>query len=251
MPELAFLIDDLDAGAGAQLGRALAVEVGRQDAAVLRRDEPPPLRVDRVQVALCDEGGVGAELPASTLSRTVLVLLAPPGGAGFERGVELARGAGASFHVNAAAIERLHALGVPARHLQLGYAAGWDSLDPARPVELETIAASGGYVDWPRMLAAMHAGRAVLHEEGLGLAPLTAGRHLFLAAPDDLEAAAEALRADPGELQRVRLGAREFLREALPLELAAAALIGAARTIVAQPLPATGSAPGQPLESSK
>jgi hypothetical protein len=252
MPELAFLLPDPGAGPAVELTAALAAAVGRQDAAVLRAASPPPPRPDRVHVLLSGVVEEAAEPPPTALPRTILIFTAPPGSTGFERGAERARQAGAVFHANPAAVERLLELGVPARHLQLGYAVEWDRWDPGRPAELETIADCGGYFDWPRALAAMHGGRVVLHEAALGMAPLVAGRHLFVATSEALEDVATALRRDQPRLDKVRQQAHEFLRGALPLGLAAAALVGAARTLVAQPSPVgSGSTPGRPALGSK
>ena len=236
MPELAFVAPRADADGAAELAAALCAEVGRQDAAARLFPEPPPPREDRVYVVF--PVGDGGEEPAPPPARTIAVLSAAPGTERFERQAELAGGAGAVFHLNSAATERLLELGVPARHLQLGYSAEWDRGGPDRAGEVELAVVRGGYFDWPRALAAIHAGAAVLHEEALGQAPLLGGRHLFTAAAADLDGEAAALRGDPEALDRVCREAREFTRAALPLALAAAALIGSARALVAQPLAA-------------
>lgn len=251
MPELAFVAPGDGADPAAGLLAALREEVGREDAAARLDPAPPELRPDRVFVVLA--GGEEARaLAAPQLARTVAILLAPPGGAEFEREAEVARRAGAAFHVNAAATERLLELGIPARHLQLGFAAGWGEGGGAAEPELAVLRDRGGYLDWPALLAATRDGAVVLHERALGLAPLVAGRHLFVGDPAALGELAAALRRDPERLRRVQAEATEFLRTALPLALAAAALTGAARALVAQPLAAaSGSTPGQPLSSAK
>jgi hypothetical protein len=250
MPELAFLLPDSGSAGVADLVTALSREVGRQDAAsLLCAGSPPPGRGDRVYVVFggADEGDVETPEPA----RTISVLLAPPGSDRFEEGVELGRRAGAVFHVNSVATERLLELGLPARHLQLGYSVDWGGFDPETAPELAIVRDCGGYLDWPRVLDAIHRGAVVLHEQALGLAPLVAGRHLFVAAPEALDTVAAALRSDPARLGRVRSEALDFVRGALPLALAAAALVGAARALVAQPLLGTDSTPGQPVPRSR
>ncbi|HEX5711868.1 MAG TPA: hypothetical protein VFX85_00985 [Solirubrobacterales bacterium] len=253
MPELVFVPPPGGADRDADLAAALAAEVGAQDAAALVATAAPERRPDRVCVLLgaaCE--GEGA-LPAEDLPRTIAVLSAAPESERFAAAAELAGRAGAAFHVNSEAIAPLHALGVPARHLQLGYAESWaETLGPAPSPAPEVLRDRAGYFDWVAALRALHRGAVVVHEEALGVAPLVPDRHLFLAAPDRLEALAANLAGEPERLERVRAAALEFLRAALPMALAAAALIGSARMLVAQPLPAAaGSIPGQPAPSSK
>lgn len=246
MPELLFLAPDEQPAA--TLADALCREVDRQDAAARLVRELPPPRADRVYLVV-----EGYAEPAATLSpdpaRTIHVLLASPQEEGFAAAAARARSAGAAFHVNFAAVEALHGLGVPARHLQLGHAEGCQA-GGGRRGELQIL--RGRYFDWPRALLAMHGGGVVLHEQALGMAPLVAGRQLFVASAESLDAVAEALREDPERLARTGEEALGFLRTALPLSLAAAALLGAARTLVAQPL-STGTVgtPGQTTPSSK
>ena len=252
MPELVFVLPTGGADRVADLAAALAAEVGAQDAAAAVVATAPEPRPDRVCVLLEGAGGEEAALPARDLPRTVAVLTAPPASERFAAAAELAGRAGASFHVNSAAVAPLHALGVPARHLQLGFAASWADSLPRAGAAPEVLRDCGGYFDWVRALRAIHRGAAVVHEEALGTAPLIPGRHLLLAAPAELEALAATLAGEPERLRRIGAEALEFLREALPMALAAAALVGTARTLVAQPLPAAaGSIPGQPPARSK
>lgn len=269
MPELAFLASEAAAGPAVDLAVVLSQEVDRQDAAsALVPSGSLDFRSDRVFVRVVGDEGPGSLPEPSELSRTIVVLLALPGAAGFERGVEVARGAGGVFHVNATAVQGLRAIGVPARHLQIGYAPGWDRFDPrsAREVsiavaddlgaltqsQLAVIRSAEGYFDWPRALRAIHCGAVVLHERSLGMTPLVAGQHLFVAAAERLDPVAAVLLRDRERLDHVRAEALDFLRRALPLELAAAALIGMARTLVARPVPESAhSAPGQPALRSK
>jgi hypothetical protein len=98
----------------------------------------------------------------------------------------------------------------------------------------------------------MHRGSVVLHERSLGVAPLAPARHLFFAPADAIDQVAAALEKGPERLQKCRLAALDFIRTSLPLAIAGAALIGAARTLVAQPLPAGSMlTPGQTTPSSK
>ena len=253
MPELVFVLPRGSADRDADLAAALAAEVGAQDAAAAVVTTAPEPRPDRVCVLLGEACEEGAALPAADLPRMIAVLTAAPAGERFAAAAELAGRAGAPFHLNSAAIAPLHALGVPARHLQLGYAESWAAvLEPEPRPTAAALGDRGGYFDWVAALRAMHGGAVVVHEEALGLAPLVPDRHLFVAPPDGLEALTAELESEPERLERVRAEALEFLRGALPMALAAAALIGSARMLVAQPLPAgAGSIPGQPVPSSK
>jgi hypothetical protein len=253
MPELAFVLPSGGADRVADLAAALAAEVGAQDAVAVVAASPPQPRPDRVHVLLQGAGEGETALPARDLPRTIVVLLAPPRSERFAAGVELARQAGTVFHVNSAAIESLHALGVPARHLQLGYAPRWEgSSVPTSPPAAEILRDRGGYCDWLGVLLAIHRGAVVVHEEALGVAPLLVGRHLLVGPPPELDALAATLERDPDRLARIQAETRDFLREALPMALAAAVLIGSARMLVAQPLPVgAGSIPGQPSPRSK
>jgi len=266
VPELVFLAPEAAAGPAADLAVVLSEEIGRQDAAsTLVPGRGLDLRSDRVFVLVVGDEDPG---PLPELSRTIVVLLAPPGTDCFEQDVAVAREAGGVFHVNAVAVQELLAIGVPAKHLQLGYAPGWDRFDPQATREasiaavddldaltrsqLAIVRSAEGYFDWPRALRAIHCGAVVLHERSLGMAPLLAGRHLFVAAAERLEPVAAVLLRDRERLDCVRAEALDFLHQAVPLELAAAALIGAARTLVAQPLPELAhSTPGQPALKSK
>jgi hypothetical protein len=232
MPELVFVSAD----APAELAAALAVEVARQDAASLVLPAAPEPRGDRIPVFFD-----GAAVSTSQLPRAIAIVLAPPGSARFDAAVERTRAAGAVFHVNSTATERLLELGIPARHLQLGWSEAWQVESGPAEDRLAVIGGAGGYFDWVRALAALHAGRVPLQERGLGMAPMVAGRHLFVADRAAIDAVAAALRRDPDRLAAVVEEARRFVREALPLALAAGALVGAARALVAQPVAASGA----------
>jgi hypothetical protein len=134
----------------------------------------------------------------------------------------------------------------------LGYAPGWDRFDAEAAPEITILRDGGGYFDWPAALRAVHGGSVVLHEHSRGLAPLVAGRHLFVGDTAALDMLATALLRDTERLDEVRREAFGFVRDSLPLARGAAALIGAARALVAQPLSVAGDAtPGQPSLRSK
>jgi hypothetical protein len=235
MPELAFLGAG---GAPGDLVTALAEEVGRQDAVAVVCDEPPAVAADRVHVVVLGsaEQPVGA-LP--DLSRSILVVLAAPPSDRFAEGLRLARRAGALFHVNPAAVIDLRDHDLHARHLPLGYIDAWDRFDPTAAPGVTVLRSDHGYFDWPEALRPIHGGSVVLHERSRGMAPLVAGRHLFVGDAAALDTLEEALLRDPELLQEVRGEAIGFLRGALPLGRAAAALIGAARGVAGRQLSAT------------
>ncbi len=232
MPELAFLGAT---GASGDLARALADEVSRGDAVGVLCDEALEEAADRAHVIVVGSDEDGTR-PLPDLSRSIVVLLAPPPSEGFVDSVRLARAAGAVFHVNPAAVVDLQDLDLQARHLPLGYVESWDSFDADAGPGVTVVRPGHGYFDWPGALRPIHRGSVVLHERSRGMAPLVAGRHLFVGDPDRLETLAEALAEDPERLLKVRDRAIGFLRDALPLGRAAAALTGAARAIVGKPL---------------
>jgi hypothetical protein len=235
MPELAFLAAG---GAAGDLAIALAQEVSRQDAVGVVCDEPLAEGADRVHVVVLDSAARCVDaLP--DLSRSIVVLLAPPPTDCFVEGMRLARGAGAVFHVNAAAVVDLLDRDLPARHLPLGYVAAWDRFDPGADPGVTILRSDHGYFDWLGALRPIQSGLVVLHERSRGMAPLVAGRHLFVGDADSLDTLAEILLRDPERLEEVRRQAIAFVRGALPLGRTAAALIGAARGVVGQPLSAT------------
>jgi hypothetical protein len=233
MPELAFLGAG---GAPGDLVKALADEVGRQDAAGVVCDEPPAPAADRVHVVVLGSAGPSEALPE--LRRSILVVLASPPSGPFAEGLPLARQAGAVFHVNPAAVVDLRDHDLQARHLPLGYIAAWDRFDPAAAPSVAVLRSDHGYFDWPGALRTIHDGSIALHERSRGMAPLVAGRHLFVAGAGSLDTLEEALLRDPERLREVRGEAIGFLRGALPLGRAAAALIGAARGVAGLPLSA-------------
>jgi hypothetical protein len=233
MPELAFALDSGAAPALVDLAEALVAEISAQDAIASVVDVLPEARPDRVLVVF-DElprpetGAILAE-PA----RAITVVTAPPGTECFEAAAALAIRSGASFHINSAAVPMLHRAGVPARHLQLGHSTHWPHRYCGR--EGLSVVTGAGYFDWVEALAAIHRDEVVLHERCLGMAPLVPGRDLFAAAPESLTLMAEILRERPERLAAVRESASAFVEGALPLALAAAALVGSARAVVAQP----------------
>jgi hypothetical protein len=239
MPELSFVLGSTASPALGDLVAALAGEVARQDAVAAVVSEFPDPRPYRVAVVFNAEPEAQRELSAAEMTRTIEVVTISPGSGEFAAAAGLAARAGAAFHVNSAGLEQMFAAGVPARHLQLGFSPDW----PDRPAEDDGLAVieGQGYFDWVEALAAIHRGDVVLHEHSLGMPPLVAGRHVFVATSESLDLVGDLLRQDERRLESVREEASAFCRTALPLAIAAAALIGAARAGVAQPLGAASS----------
>jgi hypothetical protein len=247
MPEIAFVVPVSQSARAGDLAVALAAEIGRQDALGTISPEPPRPAPDRVMVAFDPECLATA---GSSPERSILLLLDSPGAGAFETALEPARRFGSVFHPNAAAVERLRERGVAARHLQLGYSVAWPGTgEPRSHGRLEVMEGCGGYFDWVRALGAIHRGSAVLHEHSLGWAPLRPGEHLFMGSASALPTLRALLTKDRARLDAAHGAAIAYLREILPLELAASALIGAARGAVAQPFVA--ATPGQQAPSSK
>jgi hypothetical protein len=248
MPELTFVLGSAASAPLADLAATLAAEVSGQDAVASVVTGFPESRPDRIVVVFDADLATDRAVGGEELRRTIIVVTEEPGSPGFGETADLARRVGMAFHVNSIALDGLHAAGVPARHLQLGFSSSW----PTRDASADGLAVirGGGYFAWPEALAAIHRNDVVLHEQCLGATPLVAGRHLFVAVPESLELVGDLLRRRQARLAAVRKEAKRFVGEALPMALAASALIGAARAAVAQPMVGPASSLAQPAARS-
>jgi GT2 family glycosyltransferase len=91
--------------------------------------------------------------------------------------------------------------------------------------------------EWLRVLDGIHCGAVVVSEYSRNIAPLEPGKHLFMGRPGSLALIANALLRDENKLRSVRSGAYDFIRSSLPMARSVAAVAGAARVLVASPLP--------------
>lgn len=251
MPELLFTVATDSPPEFHLLAEALRREVVAQDAVARLVDKPPPPRPDRVYVAL----GAPSELrdaPQRQRARTIVVSPSQPGSPGHQAVLELAPRVALTLHPNFFVARRLIDRGLRAAHLQLGYTPAWDEsigaersldtveanrIDRLSKAKLALISGNEGPLafDWLHSLLAIHRGAVVLHEHCFGAAPLDAGRHMFVASGDSVEAVADALLADPERRGRVATEAHRFISELLPMSVGASALLGYARSLLVQP----------------
>jgi hypothetical protein len=77
------------------------------------------------------------------------------------------------------------------------------------------------YFEWVRALEAICNGTVYLCEQGAGQAPLVAGSHVVMAAPEALGPVADALLRDPERLAAIRTAAYELVRAELPMRAGA------------------------------
>ncbi|MGO9752689.1 MAG: glycosyltransferase [Solirubrobacteraceae bacterium] len=106
------------------------------------------------------------------------------------------------------------------------------------------------YIEWLRVLDAMHCGAVVVSEHATGFAPFVAGQHLLLASSDALPFVAEAVLRDDALAQRLRMQAYERLSEWLPFALSIGVLRAALVELVGHPVPPgawRGRSPAAPL----
>jgi hypothetical protein len=93
------------------------------------------------------------------------------------------------------------------------------------------------YLEWHRVLGAIANGCVVLSEHSLGIDPLVPGEHFVSASYDDLPRVLEGLLSDPERIARIRAGAYELVREQLPVENTADALLTAVERAACNPVP--------------
>jgi hypothetical protein len=79
------------------------------------------------------------DLPADLLGRTIFVCAEQPGTPWFGSNLALTRLGGAIFDVNPASVRRLHALGIDAEHLPLGYTPLWDRFEADATPERDIV----------------------------------------------------------------------------------------------------------------
>lgn len=72
------------------------------------------------------------------------------------------------------------------------------------------------YLEWLRVLDAIHSGVVVVTEHSSGISPLAAGEHLLVASPESLPFVLEAALRDEKRLRRIRASAHEHIRSWLP-----------------------------------
>jgi len=91
-------------------------------------------------------------------------------------------------------------------------------------------------LEWAAVLDAIHAGAVVVSEHATGIAPLDAGQHLLVAAPDAVADVADFLLRNPARLAQLRRQAYERLSTWIPYALPVSVLRAAIVELVGEPL---------------
>lgn len=94
------------------------------------------------------------------------------------------------------------------------------------------------YFEWLRAVDAVHCGAVFVTEHSTDFEPLVPGRHMFVGGPDSLGNIADYLLRDPDRLDEVRRAAHRFLAESVPFSASVSEFLGAARDLLARPIPA-------------
>lgn len=125
----------------------------------------------------------------------------------------------------------------------------WDLLKQTK-VMLNLHRGEDTYLEWFRVLDAIHSGAAVITEHSSGLSPLVVGQHLLAASPDSLPLVLDAALRDGVLLQKLRIGAYQQIHSLLPFALPVSVFRAAAVEIVGRPISPNASlglrAPPQP-----
>lgn len=113
----------------------------------------------------------------------------------------------------------------------------WDLL--ARSKVLINIHQGGEpYFEWLRAMDAIHCGAVVVSERSTRFEPLRPGSHLFFGDPRSLAQMADRLLLDPQYLAGIGRSAHDFIKGSMPFAASVGELAGAARALIARPIPA-------------
>ena len=107
----------------------------------------------------------------------------------------------------------------------------WDLLTRTK-ILLNVHRGEDSYLEWLRVLDAIHSGSVVVTEHSSGLAPLVEGEHLLVAGAESLPYVLDAALRDPERLQRIRTAAYERIRSLLPFALSVSVFRAAAVELV-------------------
>jgi Glycosyl transferase family 2 len=116
----------------------------------------------------------------------------------------------------------------------------WDLLAHTK-VLLNVHRGEDSYIEWLRVLDAIHSGAVVVTEHSAGMSPLVAGEHLLVASPDSLGYVLDAALRDSVLLQKVRTSAYEHVRSWLPFALWVSVFRATAVEIVGRSVTSTAS----------
>jgi hypothetical protein len=300
VPELAFVISARQNWYLRELVETVRYELEQQHLpSTLHTDGFPEPRPDLVYVLVAPHDylsheGTGALPDGQLLARTIFLCAEPPDAVDPDEDAELLGHGGAVFDLDARSVALHRRVGIPARHLRLGYSKVRDTFDPAmeRTIDVMFLGAHsrrrtrqlgrcarilaahncllqisdgsrpnpGGstsfiaegkqdllkrtkillnlhrgedtYLEWLRVLDAIHAGAVVVTEHACGMSPLVAGEHILVASPESLPLVLDAALRDPGRLEKVRASAHDHVRSWLPFALSISVLRASAVEIV-------------------
>lgn len=88
------------------------------------------------------------------------------------------------------------------------------------------------YLEWLRVLDAIHSGAVIVTEHSSGMSPLVVGEHLLAASPESLPFVLDSALRDGERLEKLRTRAYEHLRAWLPFALSVSVFRAAAVEIV-------------------
>lgn len=145
MPELAFVMSPEQNWFFKELVAAIREELDRQGvASSVSTDGFPEPAADRVCALVPPHEYVALEgedaLPGDDmLARTIFICAEQPGTSHFDRNVELARRAGATYDINSRSVHLYGRAGIHAQHLQVGYTPRWDRFDRDRDRDIDVV----------------------------------------------------------------------------------------------------------------
>jgi GT2 family glycosyltransferase len=122
----------------------------------------------------------------------------------------------------------------------------WDLLSRAKLV-INIHQGEEPYFEWLRAIDAIHCGAVVVSEHSTSFEPLAPAQHLFFGDAASLGNIADVLLADPEHLAGIGWAAHDFIKGSMPFAASVGELAGAARSLVARPIP-EGGLPARPLE---
>lgn len=118
----------------------------------------------------------------------------------------------------------------------------WDLLSRAKLL-INIHQGEEPYFEWLRAMDAIHCGAVIVSERSEGFEPLRSGYNVFFGDPRSLGYIADGLLADPDYLATVGRGNHDFIKQSMPFAASVAELAGAAKALIARPIPADARVP--------
>jgi GT2 family glycosyltransferase len=118
----------------------------------------------------------------------------------------------------------------------------WDLLSRAK-ILVNVHQGEEPYFEWLRAMDAIHCGAVIVSERSEGFEPLRSGHNVFFGDPRSLGYMVDGLLADPAYLAQIGQETYDFVKWSMPFAASVAELAGAARTLVARPIPADPAPP--------